>query len=52
MRRIGILNKTVLRKDPDFREATILVTTRRERDAINLRAGREWARKHKVPFYW
>ena len=52
LRRIGILNKTVLRKDPEFREATILVTTRRERDVINLRAGREWARKHKVPFYW
>ena len=36
-----------------FKDATILVRTRRERDAINKRAGREWARKHGVPvYYW
>ena len=35
LKRIGILNKKVLKKDSEFRDATILVTTRKERDAIN-----------------
>ena len=48
---IGILNREVLRNDPKFREAPILVTTRKERDAINKRSGREWARKNGVPMY-
>ena len=52
LKRIGILNKRVLRKYPGFRDAPILVTTRKERDDINMRAGREWARKHHVPVYW
>ena len=52
LKSIGILNKRVLRKDPEFKDATILVTTRRERDAINKRAGCQWARKHGVPVYW
>ena len=51
LKSIGILNKRVFRKDPEFRDATILVATKKERDAINLRAGREWARKNKVPVY-
>ena len=41
LKRIGILNERVLKKDREFREATILVTTRKERDVINRRAGRE-----------
>ena len=49
---IGILNREVLINDPKFREAPILVTTRKERDAINKRSGREWARKNGVPMYW
>ena len=52
LKRIGILNEKVLKKDPEFRDATILVTTRKERDAINMRSGREWARKHGVPVYF
>ena len=52
LKRIGILNKKVLKKDPEFRDATILVTTRRERDAINKRSGREWARQNGVPVYF
>ena len=39
LKSIGILNGRVLKNDPEFRDATILVTTRRERDAINKRAG-------------
>ena len=31
LKRIGILSKDVFQKDPEFRDATILVTTRRER---------------------
>ena len=31
LKRIGILSKEVFQKDPEFRDATILVTTRRER---------------------
>ena len=49
---IGILNRELLLNDPKFREAPILVTTRKERDAINKRSGREWARKNGVPMYW
>ena len=52
LKQIGILNESVLRKDPEFCKATILVTTRRERDAINKTAGREWARQNGVPVYW
>ena len=52
LKRIGILNKKVLKMDPEFRDATILVTTRRERDAINKRSGREWARQNGVPVYF
>ena len=52
LKRIGILNKKVLRKDPEFRNASILVTTKKERDAINKRSGCEWARKNGVPVYW
>ena len=51
LKRIGILNKEVFKNDPEFRDATILVTTRRERDAINMRSGRQWAREHGVPVY-
>ena len=50
--RIGILNKRVLRKDPEFEDASILVTTRKERDVINKRSGCEWARRNGVPVYW
>ena len=52
LKRIGILNERVLRKDREFREATVLVTTRKERDVINRRAGREWARKNGSPIFW
>ena len=51
LKRIGILNKRVLKKDPAFKDASILVTTRKERDTINKRSGCEWARKNGVPVY-
>ena len=49
--RIGVLNKEVLKNDPKFKDASILVTTKKERDAINRRSGREWARTHGVPVF-
>ena len=52
LKRIGILNKRVLKKDPAFKDASILVTTRKERDTINKRSGCEWARQNGVPVYW
>ena len=52
LKRIGILNEGVLKKDREFQEATVLVTTRKERDVINRRAGREWARKNGSPIFW
>ena len=52
LKRIGLLNKRVLTNDPAFKDAPILVTTRKERDSINKRSGCEWARKHGVPVYW
>ena len=52
IKRIGIVNKKVLKNDPKFRDATILVTTRKERDVINKRSGREWARQRGLPVYW
>ena len=42
----------MLKRDHAFKDATILVTTRKERDCLNLKAGRDWARKHQLPMYW
>ena len=52
IRKIGLLTEEVLKKDPSFKDAPILVTTRKERDIINRRAGRNWPRKHGVPMFW
>ena len=51
LKRIGVLNKRVLKNDPEFKDASILVTTRKERDSITKRSGCEWARNHRVPVY-
>ena len=40
IRKIGVLTEEVLREDPVFKNAPILVATRKERDIINKRAGR------------
>ena len=52
LRRIGVLTEEVLENDPAFKDAPILVTTRKERDSINMRAGRNWARNHGIPVFW
>ena len=51
LKRIGVLNKRVLKNDPEFKDAPILVSTRKERDSIIKRSGCEWARNHRVPVY-
>ena len=51
LRKIGVLNKKTLCKDPAFHNASILVTTRKERDHINFHAGKRWATEHNVPMY-
>ena len=41
LKRIGLLKKRVLTNDPAFKDAPILVTTRKERDSINKMSGCE-----------
>ena len=52
IQKIGLLNKKTLVEDSEFNEATILVTTRRERCELSRKIGQKWARDHGVPFYW
>ena len=49
---IGVLDKKVLVKDPCFKDATILVATRRERAVLSRKVGQRFARETGVPFYW
>ena len=49
---IGLLDKEVLAKDPSFKDASVLVTTRRERSELCKKIGQRWAKDHGVPFYW
>ena len=49
---IGELDNKVLAEDPDFKDATILVTTRRERAELSRKIGQRFARDRGVPFYW
>ena len=49
---IGVLNSKVLTKDPNFKDATILVATRRERAELSPKIGQRFARERGVPFYW
>ena len=49
---IGVLNRKVLTKDPNFKDATILVATRRERAELSRKIGQRFARERGVPFYW
>ena len=51
IRRIGVLTEDVLREDPEFKDAPILVTSRKERDSINMKGGRNWAGKQRIPIF-
>merc|ERR1711973_320263 len=52
IKQIGLLDKEVLTKNPKFKDATMLVTTRRERSELSKKIGKRWAKDHGVPFYW
>ena len=49
---IGVATPDTFVSDIKFRTAPFLVATRKERDALTLRAARIWARQHGVPLYW
>ena len=52
IRDIGMLNRKTLETDPAFRDATVLVTTRRERESLTETIGQLWAKRNGVPIYW
>ena len=51
IKEIGLLNKEVLAKNTKFKDATMLVTTRREKSELSKKIGQRWAKDHSVPFY-
>ena len=52
IKRIGVLDSQTLRKDSKFGDATFLVSTRKEKDAIISFAGKMWAEENNRPIYW
>ena len=52
IRSIGMLDRHTLKKDPAFQDATVLVSTRRERECLTESIGQLWAKKHGIPIYW
>ena len=52
IRDIGMLNRKTLETDPAFRDATVLVTTRRERESLTETIGQLWAKRNGLPIYW
>lgn len=49
---IGVASRDTFKSDEKFRHAPFLVATRKEKDALTLRAGRLWAERNGVPLYW
>ena len=49
---IGIIDRKTLKKDKLFKEATILVSTRRERDKLTESLAQIWAKRSGIPLYW
>ena len=52
IKEIGLLNRKVLNDHPSFKDASMLVTTRREKSELCKKIGQRWAKDHGVPFYW
>ena len=46
IKRSGVLNNETFRKDTKFRDASFLVATRKEKDAVIAFAGKKWAEDH------
>ena len=52
VKRIGVLNNETFTRDKKFRDASFLVATRKEKDAVISFAGKKWAEDHCRPMYW
>ena len=52
IKRIGVLDRKTLTDDSEFGDATFLVSTRKEKDAIISFAGKMWAEENNRPLYW
>ena len=52
IKEIGLLDKEVLTKNSRFKDAVMLVTTRREKSELSKKIGQRWAKDKGVPFYW
>ena len=52
IRSVGMLDRHTLKKDPAFQDATVLVSTRRERECLIETIGQLWAKHHGIPIYW
>ena len=52
IKRIGVLSNETFAKDNKFRDASFLVSTRKEKDAVISFAGKKWAEDHCRPIYW
>ena len=52
IKEIGIIDSGTFRDDSSFREATILVTTRRERDKLTETMAQIWTKRKGIPLYW
>ena len=52
VKRIGVLNNETFTRDKKFRDASFLVATRKEKDAVISFAGKKWSEDHCRPMYW
>ena len=52
IKRIGVLDSKTFEYDSKFGDATFLVSTRKEKDAMISFAGKMWAEENNRPVYW
>ena len=52
IKEIGLLDKEVLTNNSKFKDAVMLVTTRREKSELSKKIGQRWAKDRGVPIYW
>ena len=52
IKNIGVLDRETLKKDPAFQHATVLVSTRRERECLTETIGQLWAKNRGLPIFW
>ena len=51
IKEISVLDKEVLTKNPKFKDAVMLVTTRREKSELSKKIGQRWVKDKGAPFY-